>query len=231
LFTAFIQAALLATFDATIPTESEKLFGFNAIKSGLLFIALDLPYLLLGPIAGWAVDKYGTKPAAVIGFAYLVPTLILLRIPSQQLLSRTPNIVLYCALLAFNGVGLAIIGSPSIVEASAVVQGFHKANPGLFGPNGPYAQLYSFNSLMFSMGLTVGPFLGGGLRNKIGYANMNLVVAGICGLTAMLSFFYIGGEPRWPRTVREPMRVARRKIITVSKTIPRFFLGRGEEEK
>ncbi|KIY00565.1 uncharacterized protein Z520_03228 [Fonsecaea multimorphosa CBS 102226] len=197
LLLAFVQAALLATFDATIPTEAQTLFEFDSLEAGLLFIGLDIPCLLLGPLAGWAVDKYGTKPAAVLGFGYLVPTLILLRLPSAQIApSRTANIVLYSALLALNGIGLAIIGSPSIVEASDVVQKYDKANPGLFGENGPYAQLYGFNSLVFSAGLTVGPILSGTLRDTIGYANMNVVVAAIAGVTAVLSFLFVGGRPK-----------------------------------
>ena len=197
LLVAFVQATLLATFDATIPTEAEQLFDFDTLKSGLLFIALDIPYLLLGPIAGWAVDKYGPKPAAVIGFAYLVPTLILLRLPTDHLVpSRSTNIILYCGLLSLNGIGMAVIGSPSIVEASDVVQKYDKANPGRFGDNGPYAQLYGFNSVVFSAGLTVGPLLSGALRDHAGYAVMNVVVAAIAGVTAVLSFMYIGGRPK-----------------------------------
>ncbi|KAI1627771.1 major facilitator superfamily domain-containing protein [Exophiala viscosa] len=197
LLLAFVQAALLATFDATIPTEAGSLFDFDSLQAGLLFIALDIPYLLLGPLAGWAVDKYGTKPAAVIGFGYLVPALILLRLPTEHLVSSAKgNIILYSALLSLNGIGLAVIGSPSIVEASDVVQKYDKANPGLFGENGPYAQLYAFNSLVFSAGLTIGPLISGGLRDAIGYGNMNLVVAGITGITAVLSFLYIGGKPK-----------------------------------
>ncbi len=53
LLVAFVQATLLATFDATIPTEAQSLFDFNSLNAGLLFIALDVPYLLLGPVAGW----------------------------------------------------------------------------------------------------------------------------------------------------------------------------------
>jgi len=106
LFLGFVQAALLGAFDATVPTEAEKLFDFSSLDAGLLFIALDVPYLVLGPIAGWAVDKFGTKLAAVVGFAYLVPTLILLRLPSEHIVKdRKQNIILYCALLALNGVG------------------------------------------------------------------------------------------------------------------------------
>lgn len=205
---AFVQASLLAVFDATIPTEAQSLFSFTSLQAGLLFVALDIPYLVLGPVAGWAVDRYGTKPAAVVGFGFLVPVLILLRLPSDRLLSGTSNIVLYCALLALNGVGLAIIGSPSIVETSDVVQKFSKANPGFFGVNGPYAQLYGFNSLFFCAGLTVGPVVAGALRDGVGYGNMNLVFAVVAAVTATISFFVVGGKPReifhrylpWKRT-------------------------------
>ncbi|KAI1120421.1 major facilitator superfamily domain-containing protein [Nemania abortiva] len=193
---AFVQASLLAVYDATIPTEAQALFQFSSLKSGLIFIALDVPYLLLGPVAGWAVDRYGTKPVAVIGFGWMVPALALLRLPPERHLPTSRNIVLYCALLALNGVGLAIIGSPSVVEASDVVQKYDKANPGLFGENGPYAQLYGFNSLFFCAGLTIGPIVAGVLKDTIGYGNMNLVFAVLSTVTAVLSFFIIGGTPR-----------------------------------
>jgi len=197
LLLAFVQAALLATFDATVPTEAQDLFNFDSLQAGLLFIALDIPFLLLGPIAGWCVDRYGTKPASVLGFGFLVPTLILLRLPPAQITPNVKsNIILFCGLLALNGIGLAVIGSPSIVEASDVVQKYDKANPGLFGQNGPYAQLYGFNSLVFSAGLTIGPILSGGLKDTIGYGNMNIVVACISGVTAILSFFFVGGKPK-----------------------------------
>ena len=193
---AFVQAALLAVYDATIPTEALSLFQFSSLKAGLIFIALDVPYLLLGPIAGWAVDRHGTKLAAVIGFGWMVPVLILLRLPADELLPRSKNIVLYCAILALNGVGLAIIGSPSVVEASDIIQKYDKANPGFFGKNGPYAQLYGLNSLFFCAGLTIGPVVAGSLKDSIGYGNMNLVFAMLSAITAILSFFIIGGRTR-----------------------------------
>ncbi|KAI8959165.1 MFS general substrate transporter [Daldinia sp. FL1419] len=192
---AFVQASLLAVFDATIPTEAQSLFKFTSLQAGLLFIALDVPYLILGPVAGWAVDRYGTKVVAVVGFGYLVPSLVLLRLPSDNILSGTSNIILYCAMLALNGIGLAIIGSPSVVEASDVVGRFDRANPGFFGANGPYAQLYGFNSLFFCTGLTIGPVVAGALRDRVGYGNMNLVFAVVSAITAILSFFVIGGKP------------------------------------
>ncbi|KAJ2976168.1 hypothetical protein NUW58_g8158 [Xylaria curta] len=190
---AFVQASLLAVYDATIPTEAQSLFQFSPLKAGLLFIALDVPYLLLGPVAGWAVDRYGTKLAAVVGFGWMAPMLVLLRLPSDELLPKPKNIILYCALLALNGIGLAVIGSPSVVEASDVVQKYDRANPGLFGKNGPYAQLYGFNSLFFCAGLTTGPIVAGALKDSIGYGNMNLMFAILSAITAVLSFVVRGG--------------------------------------
>ncbi|KAI0845917.1 MFS general substrate transporter [Daldinia vernicosa] len=197
MFLSFVQASLLGLFDATIPTQAQSLFGFTALHAGLLFVALYVPYLISGPLAGWAVDRYGTKLAAIVGFGSLVPSLILLRLPSEDLLSGTSNVIVYCAMLALNGVGLGIIGSPGVVEASDVVEKFDKANPGFFGDNGPYAQLYGFNSLFFCTGLTVGPVAAGALRDGIGYGNMTLVFGLISAFTAVLSFFIIGGGPRW----------------------------------
>jgi MFS family permease len=112
------------------------LFGFSSLNAGLTFIALDIPYLLLGPPADWAVDKYGTKPAAVIRFGYLVPTLTSLRLAHP---GGKNQIILYSALLSLCSVGMAVVGSPSIVEASDVVQKYDKANPEFLGEQGPYA--------------------------------------------------------------------------------------------
>ena len=189
---AFTQATILATFDATIPTEAQDLFGFDSLKAGLIFIALILPYLITGPTAGWAVDRYGPKPAAVVGFGYLVPVLILLRLVRT---GGKTQIIIYCVILALCGLGMGVIGSPSIVEASNVVQMYNKANPDFFGANGPYAQLYGINSMVFSLGLTVGPLVSGSLRDAFGYGNMNLFVAALCLVTAVLSLIYVGGKP------------------------------------
>lgn len=190
---SFMQATLLATFDATVPAEAHELYGFDSLQAGLLFIAIVLPYLLLGPVAGWAVDRYGPKPASTIGFGYIALVLTLLRLIHP---GGKAQVIQYCAQLALCGVGLALIGSPGIVEAAEVVERYYNANSALFGENGPYAQLYGLNSMVFSLGLAVGPLVSGGLRAKIGYGNMNLVIAMLCLLTAILAFVFTGGKPR-----------------------------------
>ena len=193
----FMQALLLGSFDATVPLVASEQFGFDSLKAGLLFLPLGGADFLLGPVFGWCVDRYGTKPAAVLGFSWLIPALALLRLPTESgIIQRLDNgrlIALYSGLLAMNGVGLAAINSPSFVEAGNLVEKYYKANEDMFD-QAPYAQLYGINSMVWSGGLTVGPLLAGKLRETIGYGNMNAVLAGICGCTVVLAALFIGGR-------------------------------------
>jgi MFS family permease len=192
---AFMQAFLLGSFDATVPLVASEQFGFNSLKAGLLFLPLGGADFLLGPVFGWCVDRYGTKLFSALGFAALVPTLVLLRLPMEtsvtDKLDDARHIALYASLLAANGIGLAIINSPSIVEAGNIVEKYWQANSDLF-EQAPYAQLYGINSMVFSGGLTLGPLIAGHLRETIGYGNMNAVLAGICGLTVILTGTFMG---------------------------------------
>ena len=190
---ALVQATLVGTFDATVPKYTQEVFGFDALKAGLLFIPLGIADLVLGPVAGWAVDRFGSRPMGVFGFAWLVPVLACLRVVQDD---ARDHLIFYCALLALAGVGLAAVGAPSVVEAGAVVQRYHKANPEFFGENGPYAQLYSVNSMVFAAGLTIGPLLSGGLKDSVGYGNMNSVIAGICAITAAACWAFLGRIPK-----------------------------------
>jgi MFS family permease len=149
----------------------------------------------LTPPASFSVDRWGTKPVSVIGFTYLVPALIILRlidVVSGLALGR--QIALYAGLLAVNGVGLAIINPTSMVECGNVLEKYWKANEQLFGGQAPYAQLYGINSMVWSFGLTVGPLVAGSLRERIGYGNMNAVLGAICGVTAVLAALFVGGK-------------------------------------
>ncbi|KAF2631015.1 MFS general substrate transporter, partial [Macroventuria anomochaeta] len=196
IFIAFMQATLLGSFDATIPLVAKSSFGFDSLKAGLLFLPLGGADFFLGPAFGWAVDRYGARLFSVIGFAFLVPSLILLRLPEEtSIIEKLDNghlIALYASILALNGAGFAIIGSPSIVEAGRLVENYSNANKDIFIEGAPWAQLYGINNMVFSGGLTIGPLLAGALRERIGYGNMNAVLAGVCAVTAVLAALFIG---------------------------------------
>lgn len=192
------QAILLGAFDATVPTVAEKFFDFSSLAAGLLFLPLGVMDLAIGPIGGWCTDKFGTKATSVVGYIYLTPMLFLLRLAKP---GGAPEIAVFCVLLGLCGVGLAVIGAPAIVEAGAEMEKYDKANPNVFGKNGPYAQMYGMTSMLFSIGLTIGPLAAGELKDTIGYGNMNAVLASGSLLIAILSFLYVGGKPKLPKRV------------------------------
>jgi len=88
-------------FDAVLPLHLKRIFDFTALTSGAMFAALAVPEMVLGPIAGWTVDRYGSKLAALIGFVFLCPGLFLLVIPTGP---ATPaQIVMLVGILIING--------------------------------------------------------------------------------------------------------------------------------
>lgn len=190
---ALTQATLLAVFDSTIVIEAQELFGFDALKAGLLFIPQILPSFIVGPLAGRAVDKYGPRPIATIGLVFTTIPLILLRIPHA---GGAAEIAKMCAILLMSGVGISMVSAPPLVAASYVVEQYHSANQGFFGENGPYGQLYAMASIAFSTGLTIGPVVAGALRESIGYGNMNAVMAGVCTAVGVLAWFSLGTIPK-----------------------------------
>jgi hypothetical protein len=82
-----------------------------------------------------------------------------------------------------------MITSPSIVEARNIVDAHARTYPRIFGDTEPYRQLHGFSVLVLNAGLSLGPVLGGVLRERIGYGNMNAVVAGIAAATSLLAIF------------------------------------------
>ncbi|CZT18138.1 uncharacterized protein RCC_03978 [Ramularia collo-cygni] len=190
---SLVHALLMGSFDATVATLSHELFGFNSFQAGMLFLPIGIMNLICGPIVGWVVDHRGTKIASVFAFGMMVPVLVLLRLVHA---GGVDQIVLYAVLLSFAGIGLAACAAPSLVEGGSVIDKYHRANPDFFGENGPYAMVYGLNGMMFNAGLTIGPAIAGGLKDTIGYGNMNLVLAVISAITALLSYMFLGNKPR-----------------------------------
>ena len=182
----FVQATLLGALDATVPLIGEQYYNLNSLQTGFLLVPILLPILLCGPVAGWLMDRKGPKLLVILGFGLLVPVFTSLWVvqPGQY-----PAVVVYCILLGLCGSCLAFTSPPALVESTVVVDRYYKANPDLFGPNGPYAQISSITGMVYNAGTAVGALLAGGLNNAIGYGNMNLVLAALALVTAFVRGF------------------------------------------
>ena len=197
----FWQAILLSTFDATVPLHARELFGFNAFTSGLLLVPLGAASFIFGPIAGWGVDRYGTKLVGTIGCAIAAAGLVLLCIPVPS--HDKHEMLLYVLFLQITGIGVALMETPSMVESLSMAQKFHEVNPALFGESGPYMQQNAMASALFSLGTSLGPLISGGLKTRLGYSTMTCIIGWVTGVMAIASFLWLGGKPKWSRKAED----------------------------
>ena len=184
-----IQATFLGSLDAMIPVIGEAYYHFNSLQTGLLFVPMVLPMLLLGPIAGWIIDRHGSRAIVALGFGFLVPVFIFLWWVQS---GGFVHSLLYCAVLTLCGTCLAATSPSALVESTLVVEEYHRANPGVFGTNGPYAQISSVTGLLYNAGTALGPLLASSLKDAAGYRHMNLVIAAVSLITAVLALLYVG---------------------------------------
>ena len=73
-----LHSSILASYNTTIPTHVRNIFGWGSLPTGMLFMGLQIPSIVLSPISGWARDKVGTRLPTGMGFILLAPLLWLL---------------------------------------------------------------------------------------------------------------------------------------------------------
>ncbi|KAL8771056.1 MAG: hypothetical protein Q9209_003475 [Squamulea sp. 1 TL-2023] len=67
----FVNVAILAAFDGVLPLYVKKIFGWNSLEAGLIFLCLAIP-ALSGPLVGRFCDKVGPRWIAVTGCFTLI---------------------------------------------------------------------------------------------------------------------------------------------------------------
>ena len=191
LWASIMQASLLTAFDSILPLFVRDTFHWNSIGAGLIFLPMVLASAV-GPVIGWASDKYGPRWFTTAGFVFACPFLILLRLIDHDTLDLK---ILLCALLAMVGVGLTLALTPLIAEIAYAVDAKAKRHPpGFFGKNGAYAQAYSLFNMAWAAGCLIGPLLGGLINQSHGWGTTTLILGCVSGVTAIPVVIWTGGS-------------------------------------
>lgn len=99
LYGIFLNECLNTSLTAILPLFVDKMFGWNTLGAGLIFLTIAIPSI--GGFAfGWLSDRFGPKIIATIGMMIAGPTIILLRLVKEDGMQQ---IVLLCALLTIIG--------------------------------------------------------------------------------------------------------------------------------
>ena len=204
LWCSLVQSILMTSWDATLPLRVAKLFGWNSLGAGLIFLPFILPSFS-APFIGMYVDRKGPRLPAALGFLLAIPPVVLLRLVDH---SGIRQIVLLSSLLALLGFTLTMAMVPYLAEVSYVVMAKEKARPGTFGKRGAYAQAYGIYNCAFSGGMVLGPLWGGFVVSSAGWGTMTWSLAVISAVSIVPAALWTGGwigegRGRWKEKVND----------------------------
>lgn len=179
------HAAILTSFDSTLPLLTSDLFGWNSIGSGLIFLPAVLPSFA-SPVIGAVCDRYGSKWPATVGFFFATPFLICTRFVTEDTLAHK---VMLCGLLF--GVGLAItcVFSPLMAEINWAVQSGAEESGVV-----PVAQAYGLYNMAYSGGTMLGPIMGGLIRDEAGWKTVGWSLGILTFVSAIPQLIWTGGD-------------------------------------
>jgi hypothetical protein len=75
---------IVASFDTTLPLHVRDAFNWGSLPSGLMFVALQGPGIIFGPLAGSLKDRVGTRLPAAIAFLIMAPSIWLMGMPGDE---------------------------------------------------------------------------------------------------------------------------------------------------
>jgi MFS family permease len=111
-----VVSMTMTGLDATLPLFVNRMFGWDSLGAGLIFIALLIPHMF-GPIIGRMVDKIGPRWIAAVGAILLLPFWVLFRLVDHDGIRQ---IILMVVLLLGIGVATALLVTSLMSEFSKV---------------------------------------------------------------------------------------------------------------
>jgi MFS family permease len=156
-----LGSGLWALLESTLPLDLDHRLGLSPTRIGLCFAAAALAHTFASPLMGQLSDRIGRVKVLRLG---LVLTLVLLPLPA--LVPRAWMVVL--AMMALGGTASLIMSPCSPALADQVERQGSQS----------FASAFSILNLAYSVGMMIGPLVGGVLVQVWGLP----VALGLCGL-------------------------------------------------
>lgn len=121
----FVFSVVCASFDTTLPLHVRSVFNWGSLPSGLLFIGMSGPSVVLAPVMGWWKDRIGTRIPVTIGFLGLVPLLWLVGVPGDDRFSWANQghrgEVIYAVTVTAIGIMTTFLSGAGTMEATRML--------------------------------------------------------------------------------------------------------------
>ncbi|KAL6229193.1 major facilitator superfamily domain-containing protein [Aspergillus navahoensis] len=153
-----LLAALISSFEATIPLHIRDVFQWDSLEAGILFLVLQAPTMIPVFPVGWLKDRIGMRLPVTLGFLVMAPSLWLLGVPGTrqfQWAEGKAGEVFYVAMLVAIGVARTLVIGFGGVE---VLRGLTF-----------YSCAFVLSNITWKLGMFLGPLVSGVLTKSVGY--------------------------------------------------------------
>jgi MFS family permease len=75
---------VLTSLDTTLPLHVMREFGWDTARISLMFLLVQIPFLILGPLTGWLKDRVGSKVPTGVGYVGSGLMMWLLGVPGKD---------------------------------------------------------------------------------------------------------------------------------------------------
>lgn len=79
-----LVTALITSFENTFPLHARRTFGWDSLPTGLMFLSLQTPGVILGLPCGWVRDRFNIRYTSTVGWATLFPFMWLVGTPGNE---------------------------------------------------------------------------------------------------------------------------------------------------
>ncbi|KAJ3316127.1 hypothetical protein HDU76_002063 [Blyttiomyces sp. JEL0837] len=162
--------AILSGIEPTLPIWLESEYNADPTHVGLIFMALVIPTVVMGPIGGAIYDRFGATRVLTVGF--------ILGMVITPMLSIGGNIVWTCIGLFVFGCVFAVAMAPIMPEIAGCVE------------RESYSKAYSLFNIAWSSGLVVGPTAGSVVFQYVGWRWQLICFSGLLLLAFPLIYVY-----------------------------------------
>ncbi|ANB12854.1 membrane transporter [Sugiyamaella lignohabitans] len=197
LMQSLVVAWQLTALDATMTIRLMKLFGFNSLQSGLMFLPMAIP-AFLEPLIGYLCDRHGPRYFLTFGFLFSTVPLMLLQLPNNN---SAHDVVIFVTMLALYGITSVMIFSPILSELSDTVSQEESKAPGQFGKGKGYGQIYGLFNMAYSLGSLAGPIQAGYTVERYSWGVLMITLAVMSLLMVPSSFYFASRGVRPPRSL------------------------------
>ncbi|KAJ3506089.1 hypothetical protein NLJ89_g7065 [Agrocybe chaxingu] len=184
LFIIFVYGIVYSSQEPAIPLHLQRVWDLDSRAVGIVFIAAVVPTMFSAPLTGFWADKKGTEWPATFSLLFSIPWWVIIIIEYR--------LALFVAAFALEAFFTSGVMSPLTAELAAVSRDLDGVG---------YGHIYGAFNLVYGVGTSIGPIVGGQMYDHIqrGWMALCLLAAGLLIICLGLALFFVGSNPFYYR--------------------------------